>query len=325
MKRLSTIILSLLIAGSCGNICAQVSATSEEPLSFDFSVKETKPADNIAPEKTPDVKPDVPKQFVSKSDVDVNIPVSKNKRAQTFAVIIANENYKSESQVMFAGNDGEIFKKYCIQTLGVPENNVRYVADATLNEIRREMNWLDRVAEAFEGEANIIFYYAGHGIPDEKSQSAYLLPVDGYGSDVESGYKIDDLYKKLGSLHAKGVFVFLDACFSGAQRGGNMLASARGVAIKAKESAPVGNMVVFSAAQGDETAYPYSEQRHGLFTYFLLKKLQETEGNVTLGELGNYITRSVRQQAIIVNNKSQTPVVTPSTDMSNKWQEIKLK
>ena len=26
--------------------------------------------------------------------------------------------------------------------------------------------------------------YAGHGIPDEQNKSAYLLPIDGYGSDV---------------------------------------------------------------------------------------------------------------------------------------------
>ena len=324
MKHVSTIILALLIAVSQGSIYAQVSAASEKPFSFDFSGRETKSPGNNLPDTRQEIKPEIIQPSVPKSDVDVNIPVSKSKKDKTFAVIIANENYKNESQVLFARNDGEIFKKYCLQTLGLPEKNLRYIADATLNEIRKEMNWLGSVAEAFEGEANIIFYYAGHGIPDEKSQSAYLLPVDGYGSDVESGYKIDDLYAKLGSLHAKGVFVFLDACFSGAQRSGAMLASARGVAIKAKDAAPVGNMVVFSAAQGDETAYPYSEQGHGLFTYFLLKKLQETKGEVTLGELGNYITRNVRQQSVLVNNKSQTPTVTPSAAMGDSWQKITL-
>ena len=320
MKHVLTIILSLLIAGSYGSAYAQTSSASEKSLSFDFSAEKTKPVVNH-PEQGQNLK----KQPAVKSDVDVNIPVSKSKKDKTFAVIIANENYKNESQVMFANNDGEIFKRYCLQTLGVPEKNLRYIADATLNDIRKEMNWLSKVAEAFEGDANIIFYYAGHGIPDENSKSACLLPVDGYGSDIESGYKIDDLYNRLGSMSAKNVLVFLDACFSGAQRSGTMLASTRGVAIKVKESAPVGNMVVFSAAQGDETAYPYSEKGHGLFTYFLLKKLQETEGNVTLGELGNYITKNVKQQSIIVNNKSQTPTVTPSTIIENKWQEIKLK
>jgi len=259
------------------------------------------------------------------SDVAKNIPTTNIKNDKTFAVIIANENYRREAQVIFAKNDGEIFKKYCIQTLGLPEKNVHYTTDATLNEMRGEINWITNVANAFNGEANIIFYYAGHGIPDESSRTAYLLPVDGYGSDVTTGYKLDDLYTKLGAVPAKSVIVFMDACFSGAQRSGEMLASARGVRITAKSGAPTGNMVVFSAAQGDETAYPYHEKGHGLFTYFLLKKLQETEGNVTLGELDNYITANVKQESIVVNRKTQTPTVTASAAMGDSWRELKLK
>jgi len=117
----------------------------------------------------------------------------------------------------------------------------------------------------------------------------------------------------------------MDACFSGSQRSGDMLASARGVAIKVTQDAPVGNMVVFSAAQSDETAFPYRNKGHGMFTYFLLKKLQETKGEATLGELGEYITSNVRQQSIVINSKSQTPTVTPSATMGDKWRGMKLK
>jgi len=259
------------------------------------------------------------------SDVAINIPTTGAKNDKTFAVIIANENYRREAQVIFAKNDGETFKKYCIQTLGLPEKNIHIVTDATLNDIRAEINWISNVADAFKGEINIIFYYAGHGVPDERSGTSYLLPVDGYGSDVTTGYKLDDLYSKLGAMPANSIIVFMDACFSGAQRSGEMLASARGVAIKASTGKPVGNMVVFSAAQGDETAYPYREKGHGLFTYFLLKKLQETKGEATLGNLSDYITSNVRQQSIIVNSKSQTPTVTASAGISDRWQGMKLK
>ena len=262
---------------------------------------------------------------VGKSDVDINIPATGAKNNKTFAVIIANENYRRESNVEFAKNDGETFKKYSLQTLGLPENNVHIVTDATLNDIRNEIDWISGVADAFQNETNIIFYYAGHGIPDESSKSAYLLPIDGNGSNVSTGYKLDDLYTKLGSLQAKSVIVFMDACFSGAQRSGEMLASARGVAIKTSQGSPVGNMIVFSAAQGDETAYPYREKGHGMFTYFLLKKLQESKGNTTLGELGDYVTTQVKQQSIVINSKSQTPTVTPSSTMDNRWREMKLK
>jgi hypothetical protein len=259
------------------------------------------------------------------SDVDTEIPIANIKNDKTFAVIIANENYQRESQVEFANNDGKMFKEYCSKTLGLPENNIHYVANATLNNIRAEINWITGVAQAYNGEINVIFYYAGHGIPDESSKTAYLLPIDGYGSDVTTGYKIDDLYQKLGNLSANTVTVFMDACFSGAQRSGAMLASARGVAIKTAPGTPLGNMVVFSAAQGDETAYPYKEKGHGLFTYFLLKRLQDSKGDVTLGELGDYITTNVRQQSIVVNGKSQTPTVIPSAVLGESWQSKKLK
>ena len=259
------------------------------------------------------------------SEVDVEIPASEIKSDNTFAVIIANENYQKEAQVPFAINDGRTFAEYCKKTLGIPNNNVHIVTDATLNNMKYEINWLKQVIDAYGGEARVIFYYAGHGIPDEAQKTAYLLPVDGFGNDVSTGYKLDELYSTLGNLPSKSVTVFLDACFSGANRDGQMLASARGVAIKAKSSAPVGNMVVFSAAQGDETAYPNNEQQHGMFTYYLLKKIKETEGNVSYKDLGDYVTDNVRKQSIVVNGKSQTPVVVPSATVDGNWESWKLK
>jgi hypothetical protein len=117
----------------------------------------------------------------------------------------------------------------------------------------------------------------------------------------------------------------MDACFSGSKREQGMLASARGVALKAKAGIPQGNMVVFSAATGDETAYPNKEQQHGLFTYYLLKKLQETKGDVALKDLGTYLTKQVSQQSLIINDKRQTPTVTPSAAVGAEWQNWKLK
>lgn len=258
------------------------------------------------------------------SAVDKNIPVSKQKQELTFAVIIANENYQQVAKVPFAHNDGNIFRLYCERTLGIPAQNIHYKADATLGHIRQEVNWLSGVISAYKGKARIIFYYAGHGVPDEQSRSAYLLPVDGNGSDIMTGYKLDDLYLKLGSMPSEAVTVILDACFSGSKREGDMLASARGVAIKAKAGQPQGNMVVFSAASGDETAYPNNKEGHGMFTYYLLKKLQETNGDVTYEELSSYIKEKVSQQSIVENGKSQTPTINASIQAEN-WQEWKLK
>lgn len=259
------------------------------------------------------------------SDVDKNIPQTNIKNDKTFVVIIANEHYQSVSEVPFALNDGEIFSQYCHKTLGIPQNHIKLVKNATLNNVKHEINWLSSVIRAYEGGAKVIFYYAGHGIPDEGNRTSYLLPIDGNGNDVTTGYKLDDLYKKLGELSSESVTVLLDACFSGAKRDGGMLASARGVAIKAKSGQPIGNMVVMSASQNDETAYPYKEQQHGMFTYFLLKKLQETKGDVNLSELSTYVTTNVSQKSIVINGKTQTPILTPSAAVGSEWKEWSLK
>ena len=259
------------------------------------------------------------------SDVDKNIPVSAVKNNKTFAVIIANENYQNEANVPFALNDGNIFKEYCAKTLGIPSENIHFVSNASLNNLKREINWLNGVLKSYRGEAKAIFYYAGHGVPNESNKSAYLLPIDGFGSDLTTGYKLDDLYAALGDVESQGVTIFLDACFSGAKREGDMMSAGRAIAIKVKQNAPVGNMVVFSAAQSDETAYQNNNEKHGMFTYYLLKKLQDSEGNVSYGELSDYIIKEVAQRSIVLNGKSQTPSVTASPILVDDWKLWTLK
>ena len=256
--------------------------------------------------------------------LDINIPETNEENKKTFAVIIGNENYERVTKVQYALNDAKVFASYCRKTLGLPKDNIRIYRDATYGTMLSALDDIKSIASAFEGDLNVIFYYAGHGVPSESDKTAYLLPVDASGQHTEVCLSTKRLYDTLDGLHAKRVLVFMDACFSGAQRGEGMLASARGVALKVKQDAPKGNMVVFSAATGDETAYPYKEKGHGLFTYYLLKKLQDTKGDVTLGELSDYVNKEVRRQSVVINHKSQSPTVVPAAGMSD-WTSIKLK
>ena len=258
------------------------------------------------------------------SEVDRNIPENPQDNSDTFVLIVANEQYQTVAPVPFAQNDGTIFREYCTKTLGIPQNNVRFLPNATLNQIRSGVNWLKLVTEVSQSP-KVIFYYAGHGVPDESNRNPYILPVDGIGNDVTTGFKIDDLYASLGGMSAERVIVFMDACFSGSRREDGMLASARGIALKSKPGQPVGNMVVFSAAQGDETAYPDPDQGHGMFTFYLLKKLQETGGAVDLQTLGNYIVENVSRRSVLLNGKRQTPCVVPSPAVGESWKGWTLK
>ena len=259
-----------------------------------------------------------------KSDVDVNVPNMKRTSEYVFAVIIANENYQEVSKVSNAWNDGAVFAQYCQEVLGLPSSNVHMVKDATLSNIKKEVNWMRGVGESHGGKASFIIYYAGHGVPDENTHNAFLLPVDGFTADLSTCYSLSDFYDMISDILSLKTIVLLDACFSGSVRGEGMLASARGVAIKPKKEVVKGNLVVFSAAQGDETAYPYSEKQHGMFTYYLLKKLQESRGEATLGSIVDYVRDNVSRKSIVINGKSQTPSTITSEKVGADWQDWKL-
>ncbi|MCQ2343279.1 MAG: caspase family protein, partial [Paludibacteraceae bacterium] len=173
-------------------------------------------------------------------------------------------------------------------------------------------------------DSKAIVYYCGHGIPDEKTGDAYIIPVDGKGTNTATCYSLNQLYTTLSSTKANRVTYFMDACFTGANKEGSMLVAARGVAREAKKETLAGNTVVFSASSGDETAMTYAEKGHGLFTYFLLKKLQATQGNVSYQELAEYINANVKKEAFLINEKPQTPVVATSPAFTNIWKQTML-
>lgn len=262
------------------------------------------------------------------SDVDVNIPESDVVNENGFALIIANENYMNSEyvgNVPFANNDGKVFKEYCIKTLGIPEKQVKFVEDATLNGMNEGVKWLARNANSWGGAAKVIVYYAGHGVPDVKTNKAYMVPVDASPVDVEQLYGLENLYSTLCAMPTKSVTVFLDACFSGTRRNGQMLVEGtRSVVIDVEEEELKGNIVVFSAADGFQTAHPFRDKRHGLFTYYLLKSLKDSDGDITLDDMFSYIKRGVMREASL-NSYDQTPTVNMPSELEILWKELKLK
>lgn len=251
-------------------------------------------------------------------------PVTGRRNDKTITVIIANEEYEMAAKVDNAVNDGLAFKEYCIKTLGLPGENVKYASNLSFGKMRKTINDAIELANVMNGEASLIVYYAGHGIPDNATKDAFLMPVDADGTDTQVCFSLKDLYARINNANLKQSVVFLDACFSGAQRDGEMIVAARGARLKPKEAKPEGHTIVFSATSGDQAAFSYKAEQHGLFTYFLLKKLQESKGNVKLGELAEYLRENVELESRRVNNMPQTPVVSVSANFEDSWKGKKL-
>ena len=266
-----------------------------------------------------------------KSDVDIEIPVSKEKYNNKYAIVIGNEDYSSrqsnltpESNVAFANVDARVFKDYLVQTLGFDSKNVVLLANATASEMRSEINRLGEIIKRLENptESEIIFYYAGHGYPDEITKVPYLIPVDVSASDLSSAITLTYVTDALAKTNAKRITLFLDACFTGGGRDAGLLA-ARSARVLPKSFDANGNMVIFSATSADQTALPYTDKKHGFFTYYLLKKMQETKGDVKYSELFDYIKRNVSLESTRLI-KPQDPSIKYSNDVIKNWGSWKL-
>jgi uncharacterized caspase-like protein len=129
----------------------------------------------------------------------------------------------------------------------------------------------------------------------------------------------------LGENPSARVTVFVDACFSGGARNKSLDWEARGVKIIPNDEPLKGNMMVYTASSGEQSSYAYREQKHGMFTYYLLKTLQESKGNITYQELGKELKRKVSFQSIDKNNREQDPQFTVSPDINPEWINWKLK
>ena len=265
------------------------------------------------------------------SEVDKNIPVNPIKYSDRYALIIGNEDYSSrqtglnsEVDVAFAVNDAKVFKEYCVNTFGVEEKNVFLLTNATSGEMYQRIELVSQILTKLGKQGELIFYYAGHGFPDENTKEPYLIPVDVSAANLSAAIKLYDVYKKLSQTGAKRITVFLDACFTGGGRESGLLA-ARGVKIKPKMENISGNMIIFAATSEEQSALPYTEKQHGMYTYYLLKKLQETKGDITYGILDDYLSKNVSIESLKINNKAQDPKTIVSSNVTGIWKNWKLK
>ena len=282
---------------------------------------------NIAfrPESTKEVSYITIEKSLLVSSIDVNIPKNK-KVANRFALVIGNQDYtsyqrtlSSEQNVDYAENDATIFKQYCLKTLGVKQENMHFLLNATAGQMSQEIDLVSKIVSKLGSEAELIVYYAGHGYPDEFTKVPYLIPVDVSASSLNSAIKLSEVYEKLSSTNAGKISVFLDACFTGGGRTSGLIVS-RGVKIRPKKGALSGNMIVFSASSSDQSSLPYHKEAHGMFTFHLLKKLQETKGAISMGALSDYLIDKVSLQSLKENKKEQDPTVNTSQEVSTQWR-----
>ena len=262
-----------------------------------------------------------------RSDVDKDIPSGLPTNTKKYALIIGCEDYTKhqtgldkEVNVDFAANDAKVFAEYAEKTLGFPKDQINTLIDATGAQIKQAITRLIKSIEIEKGQAEVVFYYSGHGLPDEETKQAFLIPVDVNGNNPKDGISLVSLYADLIKFESKKVTVVLDACFSGGARNKELVAL-KGVKVKPRIDAVPGNILVLSSSKGNESSAVYKEKQHGYFTYFLLKNLKEYHGKQAFGLSYDLIKYNVSKEVIKIN-KTQTPDVMPSPIIGENWKTL---
>ncbi len=262
-----------------------------------------------------------------RSDVDKDIPKGLPLNPKKYALIIGCEDYAKyqtgldkEVNVDFAANDARVFAEYATITLGYPKDQIYLLIDPTSSQIKQNIEKLQKAIEIEKGKAEVLFYYSGHGLPDENTKEPFLIPVDVNGNNPQEGVSIVDLYSKLTKFPTLKATVVLDACFSGGARNKELVAL-KGIKVKPKMDAVQGNLVVFSSSKGTESSAVFNEKQHGYFTYFLLKNLKEYSGTRTFNELFIDVNYQVSKEVLKIG-KTQTPEVMPGIEIGEGWKTL---
>lgn len=265
-------------------------------------------------------------------DVDKLPQAAVKSNPSSWGLIIGIEEYANLPSVDYAKRDAGTVKDYFVKILGVPEENIIFLADGRATKSTIEGYLKNYLPKNMDKDTVLYTYFAGHGAPDVEKGDAYLVPYDGDPRFIaQTGYKIKDFYDDLAKLSIQRSFVFLDACFSGtAARGEKMLIAGLRPALIHVEDVPLysDKVVSLSATKGGQVSNSYPDKKHGLFTYYLLKGFRgladaDKDGWVSMGELYNYtkdnVTKASRRKGV-----EQTPSVTPTIDLVKNVENIKV-
>lgn len=255
-----------------------------------------------------------PRRENGHSDVDkpdYAAPEDVNK----FAVVVGVEKYASLPPADFADHDAEAVRNHLI-ALGFAPRHIKFLHGQSATRSKMAAYIEDWLPKNVNSESTVFFYYSGHGSPNAKTGQGYLVPVDGDPEYLDrTGYSLSELYKRLGNLPAKHVFVALDSCFSGAGGRSVLAKGARPLVTKINLDPMSGSKIVtLAAAKGDQISGTLSEQEHGVFTYYMLKGLNGAaakNGEVTAQSLYHYLKPKV-EDAASLDNRDQVPQLFPA-------------
>ena len=234
-------------------------------------------------------------------------------------LVVGINKYKNPKyNLNYATADATSFKE-AIERGGASifsKTNVVFIGDekATKEGISAE---LDKIKTNAKPQDVFIFYYAGHGVLNEK-KAFYLVPHDVtqlYGADdalAQKGLSANELQQFSKDIKAQKQLFILDACQSAGAL--EQLVAARGAA-EEKAIAQLARATGthwLTASGSEQFASEFEQLKHGTFTYVLLEALSGKadkggDKKITVKELDAYLQEVVPELTAKYKGTPQYP------------------
>ena len=218
------------------------------------------------------------------------------------ALVIGNNNYASLPKLKTAEADAREVASILKDFYGF---ETRLLLNATRQQI---VTALFSYRQTLGPEANLLVYYAGHGINDTQAEKSYWLPVDATRGDDANWISADDITTRLRAIPARHVLVISDSCYSGT------LTRGLGEALPPPDEREqflrrmmAGRSRTLMASGGDEPVADSGSGGHSVFAAALLRGLREMDkGKFTAAELFRF-----HVQEPVAGRAQQTPEYNP--------------
>ena len=286
----------------------------------------------------------IPEDEVSE-DIKEDVPNSGKENNSTYVFVLKSNGYSCGDGCWCnygRREDYLLFNEYCNKTLGIPQNHIKVISAVSDDSVMACINAIKDCSRKCNGELNVIFLYYGFAVRvlHPVICDYYLSPLDDEGFD----FTINQLFDELGKIKTRYTFCLIDAarnynCLSlqsarikindedeesiPPKKGSTVRIKPQGGNNSRLKKLIQDNLVVI--ALDDISGDKYKNHScDDLVSYYFLKKLQQTRGDVSLGDLYDYINYNVRRVSFEKTGEFQTPAVMVSPNLLSTWRDIKL-
>jgi hypothetical protein len=232
------------------------------------------------------------------------------------AVIVAIEDYAFLPDVPGAIQNANDWENYFRKSRGMKEVYTLTDKSATAEEIDR---FLEQAVANSKKDASVWFVFIGHGAALKDGSDGAIIGMDAQQTvtSIEArSLKRKEVIAALEKGNQARTLVVLDACFSGRDTDGKLLAEGTQpvVPVSSAPSVTQGTLI-FSAAAGDQVAGQLPGAARPAFSYMLLGGLRgwaAPQGQeVSAGDLDTWLKQQFRQ----IKGRQQTPAVDGNPDL----------